>query len=202
MGRDIFRSLGLDPGSRNFGYAVLDVDLTKASKGKFEAEVSHMDSLLVDQVVRQYEERWFGRTDRQRRLKSCGEFTMALLDTFDPEVVVIEDAYLNRRQPTSYRSLSEGIIYLVESVREWDPTVPILITEAMRAKKAVGAKPKRGDDQKAIVKAAIKNNKSIILPPNFEEKSEHSIDAVALAYFGCDEWWLENGVLYTLDFLR
>ena len=154
MNRGVFRSLGLDPGSRNFGYAVLDVDLIATIKDKFRTEVKHMDSLLVDQVVRNYEQSWFGRSDRQRRLKACGEFTLGLLDGFEPNVVVIEDAYLNKRQPTSYRSLSEGIIYLVEAVREWDPTVPVIITEAMKAKKSVGAKPKRGDDQKAIVRAA------------------------------------------------
>jgi len=196
MNRGVFRSLGLDPGSRNFGYAVLDVDLMAAIKDKFRTEVKHMDSLLVDQVVRNYEQSWFGRSDRQRRLKACGEFTLGLLDGFEPNVVVIEDAYLNKRQPTSYRSLSEGIIYLVEAVREWDPTVPVIITEAMKAKKSVGAKPKRGDDQKAIVKAAILGNKEIILPRDFEKKSEHAIDAIALAHFGCVEWWEENGIFY------
>lgn len=197
MTRNIFRSLGLDPGSRNFGYAVLDIDLNKSLKSKFRTEVKHMDSLLVDQIVRNYEQRWFGRSERQQRLKSCGEFALGLLEGFDPDVVVIEDAYLNRRQPTSYRSLSEGIIYLVEAVREWDPTVTIIITEAVRAKKSVGANPKRGDDQKEIVKTAIKNNREIILPRDFESKSEHAIDAVALAHFGCVEWWEENGVFYS-----
>lgn len=198
MSRGLYRSLGIDPGSRNLGYGVLDIIRNKALKGTFQTEVQHADSVLVDQIVRQYDDRWFGRTDRQRRLKSCGLFAQGLVENFDPDCVVIEDAYLNRRQPTSYRSLSEGIIYLVEAVRDIDETIPIYIIEAMRAKKSVGAKPKRGDDQKAIVKAAILNNKEIIIPRDFILKSEHSIDAIALAHFGCVEWWEENGIFYTL----
>lgn len=192
----IFRSLGIDPGSRNLGYAVADVDLLLALKGKFRTDITHMDSLLVDHILRQYAERWYSRTERQSRLKAGAMFTVGLIEAWDPDVVVIEDAYLNRRQPNSYRSLSEGIIYLVEEIRDFDNNIPIIITEAMRAKKAVGAKPKRGDDQKAIVKAAILKNKDIILPKDFEIKSEHSIDAVALSHFGCLEWWEENGVFY------
>lgn len=197
MNRGLYRSLGLDPGSRNLGYGVLDIDLAQALKDKFQTEVKHMESVLVDQIVRKYETRWFGRTERQRRLKSCGLFAQGLVEHFDPDCVVIEDAYLNRRQPTSYRSLSEGIIYLVEAIRDVDETIPIYIVEAMRAKKAVGAKPKRGDDQKKIVKEAILNNKEIILPEDFLRKSEHAMDAVALSHFGCVEWWEENGCFYS-----
>lgn len=196
MNRGLFRSLGIDPGSRNLGYAVSDIDMIQALRNKFLTNVEHMDSVLVDQIVRVHESRWYGLTERQRRLKSCGLFAVGLVDHFDPDVVILEDAYLNRRQPLSYRSLSEGLIYLVDAIHEFDPTIPIIIIEAMKAKKAVGAKPKRGDDQKKIVKEAILKNKAIVLPKNFKEKSEHSIDAVALSHFGCIEWWEENCAFY------
>ncbi|WNT47114.1 RuvC-like Holliday junction resolvase [Salmonella phage SPLA10] len=191
-----FRSLGLDPGSRNLGYGVVDVDLETVVHSRLITNVTHMGNLLVDNMMRYNSAKWWQRTERQQRLKCGGDYAVGLIETYQPDIVVLEDAYLNRRQPRSYRSLSEGLIYLVEAIRDYDDTLPVLITEAVRAKKAVGANPKKGCDQKQIVKDALLNNRDIILPDDFEEEAEHAIDGVALAQFGINEWWEENKYFY------
>lgn len=197
MKSNYFRVLGIDPGSRNLGYSTVDILLNyEKLYDHLLVDVEVMGSLLVDQIVRRYEDRWFGYTERHRRLKSCGIFVHSLCRQFSPDMVVIEDAYLNRRQPTSYRSLSEGIVYLEDAIRAYDDTLPMMIVEPSVAKRAVGAKMTKTCDKKLIVREAIKNNKSILLPPDFDDMTEHAVDSLALGFTGCKEWWEENRFYY------
>lgn len=196
MAEPVLRSLGIDPGSFNLGYAVLDASLDKFNDDRIISRIGDMGYLSVEQVSRWYNDNWYQREERHRRLKAAAEFAVGLVETYRPDIVILEDAYLNRRQPTSYRSLSEGLIYLTEAIWDYDDSITLITIEAMRAKKAVGCKPKRGDDQKKIVKDAIIKHPDIILSPDFHEMAEHAVDAVALAQWGINEWWEENRYFY------
>lgn len=198
--RDYLRVLAVDPGSTKLGYAVLDCDLRQPYKEKPVADIVAMDALLVEQISRLKEERFFGYSDRHLRLRSASLYVGGLCRRYEPDVFVLEDAYLNRRQPWSYRSLSEGIIYIHDEVLDYDEGLTFILTEATRAKAAVGAKAQRGGDQKEIVNIAIRNNPNITKPKDYGTKPVDSRDAVALAYFGVLEWWKENGLFYRDDY--
>lgn len=190
------RVLGIDPGSRNLGYGVVDLDLDNSDVVQPCTYIEHMDSLLVDQVYKTKMDIRYLYSDRHQRLKACGDFVYSLCQNFKPDLVVIEDAYLDRRKPQSYRSLSEGIVFIEEAVMRYDETLPFLIISASTAKSLVGAKTFKGCDQKKVVVDAIVADINIIKPKNFLSKTEHAIDAVALAQSGCVLWWDENGCFY------
>lgn len=172
-----FRVVGLDPGTENLGFSVLDLSL---STGKIA--VIHSETLTPQKQLSEYrnEERIHGA--RTARLMALEDSLFSRFEHFQPHAICTESPFLGRF-PQAFAALTECVSFVRRAVCRFDRYLPLEMVDPPTAKKAVGMTVKRGIT-KDDVKEAIKKL-DIILPEDMslDELDEHQIDSIAVAYY-------------------
>ncbi len=179
----ILRVLGVDPGSRSLGLSLFDYDIEKDEPVLWHTELFQADTLRDSSLD------LFNYPPRGRNLRKCGRYLTRILERYQPNIVACEDAYMGRF-PTAFRSLSEGIICIQNAVADWDPFTTMWLVDPPSAKIAVGA-PGRGGGKDAV-RDAVMRHRGFIKEVEVDQLDEHSIDSIAIAYWGLQVWRDEN----------
>lgn len=173
-----FRVVGLDPGTENFGFTVLDLYLSSG-----ELEVRHTETIVPQKMLSDYrsEERIHGA--RTARLMALEDSLFNRFEIFQPHAVCTESPFLGRF-PQAFAALTECVSFVRRAVCRYDRYMPLEMVDPPTAKKAVGMTVKRGitkDDVKAAILKLTKLRYAEGIDPNALD--EHELDSIAVAYY-------------------
>lgn len=183
MDGNILRVVGIDPGSQSLGFSYFEHNIeTNDPRLKF-ARTFHAESVMKTNPRFDI----FGV--RGKRLRLCGEFITRRLEELNPHIVCCEDAYLGRF-PAAFRSLVEGVVCIQNAVYAWNENTRLWLVDPPTAKIAVGA-PGRGGGKDAVRDALLKN-KDFASEVEVDLLDEHSVDSIAIGWWGLKKWIEEN----------
>lgn len=182
------RVLGIDPGTKNMGVAVIDVDIM--NKSKFDlvyATTVYGESHLYD-IPNQFDDT--GKTGISARSYALARVLGMLIDIFEPDTGVIEDNFLGMSALT-YKQLVQFVSLATEAYRERSVHVSYVFPNI--AKEIVGANfrgSQKEDVHKGLLKYPYLNNKNNI---SMEAIDEHAVDACAVALYRCEQMAKDHG---------
>lgn len=176
-GQTFARIIGIDPGSTNMGYAVIDFDiLTK--------QIVNTNSFTIRaekaQLSESHAELFGARLGRIAALRDA-LFTYFLGDR--PNFVICETPFIAMRQPAAYGSLTETVCAVREALALYDPYQCLYGVDPPSAKKMVGAagNAKKPQMQEAVSKLLAELNYNSVVSGDFWRLDEHAVDAIAIA---------------------
>lgn len=179
----VLRVMGIDPGGVSLGCSFFDHEIEQDISTLWFSET--YKTVPIESGFNSLDT--FSR--RGKRLRMCGDYVLSLAERYRPNIIVCEDAYMGRF-PTAYRSLCEGIICIQNSVYQYNPYMRLWLVDPPSGKIAVGA-PGRGGGKDAV-RDAILRNRNFVSEIEVDQLDEHSIDSIAIAYWGVAQWREEN----------
>lgn len=170
------RSIAIDPGLNNTGIAVFDIQVEPFKLLLIQAETLKADRLVDDSGLD--DEDFIER--HHKRYKLCNAFRK-ILEYHQPNIVVSESPFFDRRKPSSFAVLTEVITSLFDTVVEYSPLVRFSLVEPLLVKKTLGVAGQKGKD---VVREAMAKQTEIlkVLSDPLEQLDEHSIDAIGVGY--------------------
>lgn len=176
-GENVYRIIGIDPGTNKLGIAVLDIDLlTKQVSIRAAMTLGAQAAINEDAFTAK------SRGMRYAQIAYLSHAMKSLFINTEPNLVIHESPFMGKF-PEAYQALSECIGAIRWGIDQYDRTVPIEAVDPSRAKKAVGAavgKNQTKDDVRvAVVKLGLHRHPDVDLAL----LSEHAIDAIAVGYF-------------------
>lgn len=172
-----FNLLSIDPGSAHLGVAVYRVRFN--TKELIESFAFTIEAKHSKDYLRDYSNQ-FG--DKYARLTAMKNELYSVFDTYRPSLVICESPFFNSFTPNAFSILTELVNLIQMTLREFNNSIPFYKVDPPRAKKAVGAK---GNAKKEEMTIAIDRFKETLkLNSSVELLDEHSIDALAIGYYG------------------
>ena len=189
--KDIVRVLAFDPALSNTGWSVIDYNMRTGEKtiiktgcikpGQKAGLVAHRDE------VNYYDKNTVS-------LRLLREMVREIYAQYQPQHIVVEDAFFNPKRPNAYASLLGWIVTIKMLARdEFDK--PIYRVPTRKAKQELTGS---GGNGKVTVKQSILDNDKITFrgKKQAELMSDHESDSIAVGYFFC------NCILSTLPNLE
>lgn len=173
---DLFRTVGIDPGTENLGISVIDLSLRTGKR-----IVAHSETLFTPKMLADYrvEEKVHGA--RTARLMALEDRLFVLFELLRPHAICTESPFLGRF-PQAFAALTECVSYVRRAVCRYDRYMPLEMVDPPTAKKSVGMTVKRGitkdDVTNAVEKLPLEYAEGIVL----RELDEHEVDSIAVAY--------------------
>lgn len=174
---DVFRTVGIDPGTENLGISVVDLSLRTG-----ERTVAYSETLCTPKMLADYrvEEKVHGA--RTARLMALEDRLFVLFELLQPHAICTESPFLGRF-PQAFAALTECVSYVRRAVCRYDRYMPLEMVDPPTAKKAVGMTVKRGitkdDVTNAVEKLTLHYAEGIVL----RKLDEHQVDSIAVAYY-------------------
>lgn len=170
--------LGIDPGSESLGVAKIDFYLDTLAVAQVYSSTYLGSKLGMNQWMANVHSPRFARINAHHH-----NLLQVLRDT-QPIAVVSESPFFNSRFPQAYGALTEVVTAIRQAVWDYDPNVQLELVDPPRVKRAVNAP---GNAKKDEVHNAVLSISEIAQnfqgPTPLEDLDEHSIDAIAVAYF-------------------
>ena len=144
--------MGIDPGTENLGFSVLDLDLRTG-----DVTVTHSETIVSQRLLSAYrnEERIQG--SRTARLMALEDRLFIILEQYQPNAICTESPFMSRF-PQAFAALTECVSYVRRAVYRFDPFLAMGQVDPPTAKMAVGAKIKRGMTKDDVLVAVTKLN--------------------------------------------
>ncbi len=174
---DLFRVVGIDPGTENLGISVLDLSLRTG-----QVTVAYSETIITQKHLADYrvEEKVHGA--RTARLMALEDRLFTLFELLQPHAICTESPFLGRF-PQAFAALTECVSYVRRAVCRYDRYMPLEMVDPPTAKKAVGMTVKRGitkDDVTAAVRKLLIQYADGL---SLDEMDEHRVDSIAVAYY-------------------
>lgn len=172
-----FRVIGIDPGTENLGFSVLDLDLRNG-----QVSLSHSETIVSQKLLADYrnEERIHGQ--RTARLMSLEDRLFIIFEQYQPQAVCCESPFMHRF-PQAFAALTECVSYVKRALYRYDRFKPITMVDPPTAKMSVGVTVKRGVTKEDVAAAIPKLNLHLANDILLENLDEHEIDSIAVAYY-------------------
>lgn len=182
--RDHIRLIGIDPGSHTLGVAYVHYNLATKQlyvKNAVTVTADKIVSLMSSDVVLVHGE-------RRSRLIALQSFLLSYFDYTEPDVITSESPFLGMRV-TAFETLTECCCAIREAVYQYKANKPLVMVSPTEAKKAVGVKGK--GTTKDDVRNGVLAIPNIVFDATVDVNllDEHAIDAIAVAYSKCKEWY-------------
>jgi len=164
---DNFYIMGIDPGSRTMGVCVMEMSpaLEIVSIHTFSPVISRDDSTgIYDNII--------------TRLKKLDFIIRSIYSIYKPTIVSMESSFINASRMGAVIPLTKSIGLIETVLATIDEHIKIVSIPPSVIKKVFKSKQKGKDS----VTEALMAKKSIVRMLNVDRMSEHSIDAVAIAY--------------------
>ena len=168
--------IGIDPGSTNTGIAIIKAELNTGTISSITADT--ITPARLYQAL-QYSNVTMSGMNSDDRIKLINQEVGYMCYINEPVVVAIESPFYNRRFPGAFAVLQNQMTELIKQLQISIPYCPIVTYAPMEVKRAVGAKVRGGKD--AVTAALVEFGFHNVIP-EFEQCSEHAIDATAVAY--------------------
>lgn len=181
QGSDCIRVMGIDPGSKTLGIAILD-----CYPKQNLLVVEEAWTLNTNRHTQRYPERCLAVGELAVRLEAIRLHTRQTLDTYRPDVAIVETPYLGRL-PQAFSVLTKCLESLASALHEYSPSLTLSRIDPATAKRACGV-PGNSSDKSAIQRALmnIENLRCNAQRP-LAEMIEHSTDAIAIGHYYCAE---------------
>lgn len=160
--------LGIDPGT-NTGIAVYE--LTN------ELEIIKINTFTFD--LNKYIDLDLPNIEKEAdRLIALESLLNNILKEYNPSIVALENAFFNKKFPLSGLKLSSFIGVITMTIRKHNNNIKIYKLQPKYIKKCISTGTALKDD----MTEAVRENELIKKFVNVDNETEHSIDAVAIAY--------------------
>lgn len=182
------RVLGLDPSTSNLGISVIDVDITKPTKFKLIHVVTLNGVRLNYDIPNQFDDN--NNTGINARSYALAKGLGTLIDVLDPDTGICEDNFLGVN-PLTFKQLIQVVAMLRESFTSRNKHMSYVLPNLAKAIVNANFKGSQKEDVKDGVIAYD------WLDDNGFDLSlcdEHSIDAIAVTLFRCEQIALDYGV--------
>lgn len=181
QGSDCIRVVGIDPGSKTLGIAILD-----CYQARNLLVVEEAWTLNTNRHIQRYPERCLAVGELAVRLEAIRLHVRQTLDTYRPDATIVETPYLGRL-PQAFSVLTKCLETLTVALNEYSPSLTLSRIDPASAKRAVGV-PGNSSDKGAIQRALmnIENLRCNAQRP-LAEMIEHSTDAIAIGHYYCAE---------------
>jgi Holliday junction resolvasome RuvABC endonuclease subunit len=178
----VFRIVGIDPGTTNLGLAVLTVDIKTLIILETTAVTFNANKLTSRDT-------WNCEvhSDRFDRILSLKKSLMESFITFQPSMICVESPFFGRSHPNAFQALTEVLTAIRDTLYEFNPWTELILVSPSEAKQAISAK---GNATKEIMKEKLLLlSHELNLNPslNIHTLDEHSIDAIAIAYYAYNQ---------------
>lgn len=172
----LYRVMGIDPGSDTLGIAVLELDVLN-----FTTKVVHATTLKASRELKHVSSWTEQYGNLEAKMLCHRHHLMRYFQEFAPNSIMSESPFLGRF-PRAFEALVLCLSMIRQTVRDYDPFIELEVVDPPTAKKAVGSSGRGGD--KDAVRLAIMQHPRIINATGYgyEMFDEHAIDAIAV---GC-----------------
>lgn len=183
--RETITVIGIDPGSHTLGVAVVSFHLVTHCLTVISAHTVDADKLLTfyPQDITDI------HGERRSRLIALQSYLLSYFTHVDPDVIVSESPFMGMRV-SAFETLTECCAALREAVYQYKQSKPLVMVSPTEAKKAVGVKGK--GTTKDDVKRGVFNipNIQFLNTVSVELLDEHAVDAIAVAYSKCVDYYM------------
>jgi Holliday junction resolvasome RuvABC endonuclease subunit len=168
--------MGIDPGTETLGTAFIYFDLVTFDILSIEA-ATYKGSRL-------YGNSWIGHVhgDLDQRLCNHKANLINLLNQHMPISVAVESPFYNPKMPAAFAALIKAFVMIKEAIFEYDNWRTIIPVSPSIVKNAINAHGHAGKDPVKIALLAIEEL-MVHLYKIIDTLDEHSIDAIAVAYY-------------------
>lgn len=168
--------IGIDPGSETLGLCVMHIDVTTFEIIETTSKTYIGSKLGMSKEIASI----FG--DKFARIEAHKQNIISILCDVNPISIVCESPFYNSRRPSAFAALTEVVCAIRYACFEYSRLLSLELVDPPTAKIATGAK---GNAKKEQVQEAILrlNNLNYVGDVSLDKLDEHSIDAIAIAYW-------------------
>ena len=173
----IYRVIGIDPGVNSLGLSVFEKNV---KNGKIALVWS--ETIKSKRFEKDYSD--IAKRDGERFAKVWG-YKNTLVDyfnNFQPNSVISEGNYMGKF-PNAYSALTEMVLIIRLALMDYNSSISLKVIDPSTVKKFLGVKGNASD--KNLINEKIKSLDIIFhLPQKIDKLDEHSIDSIAIGYWG------------------
>jgi len=178
-GSNQIRIVGIDPGSTMTGISVLNVDLNTCEILSTIAWSINGAKLAGKNT---WNEELYG--NRYTRVQSIENTLIEIFNCYQPTIIISEAPFINQKFPAAGIALTEVMCSIRRAVMCYDNWVELKVVSPSSVKNGINAVGGAGKD-------VMKEKLTLLLPllkycwgTNFNLLDEHSIDAIAVGFYG------------------
>lgn len=189
---DCIRIIGIDPGSRHIGIAVMDVAIDDFKIRSIETHTLSTDAFecMANTAV--------GFPDSYARIFNIYEQILGILRYYSPTDVASESPFFGKRSPVAYGVLSEAFGAIKKAVYDFSPFIRFYQYPPATCKKTVNIKAVENKSnltsKEIMYKAVYRLDLEVSL--DLDSMSEHEIDALSVALTHKNFLWNNQYLLY------
>lgn len=172
------RILGVDPGTRNLGMSLGVCDFRTPMYTIEDGQTFDIEYLT--HKTNAYTTEYHSRNIAM--YKSVYELVQQAVHDLQPDLVICEAPYLNKRFPLAYMLLTLCSQAVHQAVKDYSIFIPFEFIDPSSAKVGVGVKGTSPD--KNLMQAAVLGNPLIQGTFDLSVLDEHTIDSIAIGYNG------------------
>lgn len=167
--------VGIDPGSTNLGFAAIEFDIDTLKITRTQA-FTLTGTKLMD------EDNWdeFRMGQRYSRIQAIRQHILVEFIKLRPLRIAIESPFYSQKRPSAFGVLMEVMEAVRQSVVEYDSWRDLLVVDPPTVKRAVGGS---GNAKKEEMQRRVISMTELNYCGEIEKLDEHSIDAIAVAYW-------------------
>ncbi len=166
----MFKIIGIDPGTNFVGLCIMTINSKDFSIAKIESSVIDVSKVESRQPL---------NNNLVCRLGKLSSMIHNVLYTYKPMAIGIESPFINPRRPGSVIPLAQSLQVIEYSMYMYNPNIPIGKYPPSTIKNMVKA---HGAAKKEPVLEAVLKIKEIASRIDLVSKTDHEIDAIAIAY--------------------
>lgn len=161
---DLINIVGIDPGG-NTGISIIGLHPMTLNIESIDTRVFVLDSYGID-------------TDMIYRLQTIDKLMRWLIETYQPNMIGMESAFLNQRYPKAIITLSSYTTMLEYCINKYSIYTELIKYPPKYIKKVICS----GGANKQDMLTGVSSIKEITNKIDITKLSEHEIDATAIAY--------------------
>lgn len=172
------RIMGIDPGTNCLGVSLGICDFATPSYTIVAADTVNVNRLIhkTNSFITEYHSRNIAMYQSVYQ-----NIYQQVLD-LQPDLIICEVPYLDRRFPLAYMLLSVCVQAIQQAVRDYSIFIPFEGIDPATAKNGVGVKGNSND--KNLMREAILSNSHIRSTLDLQHMDEHTMDSIAIGYNG------------------
>jgi len=172
--------MGIDPGSSHCGICIMDMDI------KGQCRVCHIETIHADLLLKHYQDVIYIHGERFAKELAIGDKFKLIINLYRPNLVISEAPYFNPGRPQVYSVLVELLTMFRHFVFQVSNTLQFETIDPSSVKKCLKVSGTSGDKNlmlEGLLKQPILYDEHVTITA----LDEHSVDAVAVAYYKCVE---------------
>lgn len=182
------RVLGIDPGTKNLGVFVVDVDLINKENFSLVYATTILGERLLYDIPEQFND--LADTGIEARSFALGRALKELIDIYEPDIGICEDNFLGM-SPLTFKQLIQFVGLAREAFNE--KKIHLSYVFPNLAKAIVNANF-RGSQKEDVKEGLLKYKHLDTNGFDLNKLDEHAVDAGAVCLYRCEQVARDHGV--------